>query len=107
MGSFPECADLIRLAARWKGSLLDTQCQETLEMLGLGVTAAGFPPNDCLPGNPQKVGQPLLCQTAGAAQGQRGLTEGIIPFPIRRTPHGYASFSATIKSEAMQTAGKS
>ena len=75
-------------------------------MFGLGVTAAGFPPHYCLPGNPEKVGQPLLCQTAGAAQGQCGLTEGIVPLAIRRTSQGYASFSATIKSETMLSGGK-
>ncbi len=56
MGGVPQRTDLLGLPSSGKSVLLHTQCQELLEVVGLGITAAGLPPSHRFSGDAQELG---------------------------------------------------
>ncbi len=84
---FPEGADLLGFAPGRKGLVLDGQGHERFEVLGLGITAADLPLPHRAAGDAEVLGQARLRQPDRGAQGQHGLTKGIVLFPVGGSLH--------------------
>jgi hypothetical protein len=88
----PEPTDLLGLASRSKGVLLDAQGDDVFEMVGFGIGLANFPCSDCMPGNPENLRKSGLRQSERHSKLQHALTEGIIELSKRRFLHASSSF---------------
>ena len=78
----PEGTDLLCLAPGRKSLLLDCQGNERFEVLSLGIIETSFPFPHRFAGDAQVLGQARLRQPDHGAQGQDGLSKGVVSIAV-------------------------
>src|SRR2546426_9467911 len=88
MGCLPEGTSRLCLAPGRKSLLLDSQGNERFEVLSLGIVEACLPFPHRFAGDAQVLGQARLSQSNHGAQGQDGLSKGVVSIAVRGSLHG-------------------
>jgi len=80
--SLQEGANLLCIAPGRKSLLLDGESHQLFEVVGLGIGEATLPVAHGAAGDAQVPGQIGLCQTDRGAQGQEGLSKGVVSVTV-------------------------
>src|SRR2546422_925259 len=86
-GRLPEGTDFLFLAPGSKSLSRDGQGNQRFEVLGGGIGEAGLPSPPRFGGDAKPLGQTRLRQPSPGAQGQDGLSKGVVSLTIEGYLH--------------------
>src|SRR5262249_46958123 len=105
MGRLPEGTDLLCHASGRKSLLLDGQGNERFEVLGFGIIETSLPFPHRFAGDAKPLGQARLRQPGPGAQGQDGLSKGVVSVTVEGFLHGRSPCACPRQTQRWEAMG--